>query len=69
MATIVVHPEKDQLKAVIAFLKALKVPYEEQKGIAALPDHVLQDLKISQQQDSEGKLTPYTGIDDMLSIK
>jgi hypothetical protein len=68
MATIVVHPEKDQLEVVKAFLKALKVPYEEQKGVDVLPDHVIKNLKISQQQALEGKLTPYTGIDDMLKI-
>jgi len=68
MATIVVHQGKDQLKAVKAFLKALKVPYEEQKATEDLPEQVMRDLKISQQQALDGKLTPYTGIDDMLNI-
>ena len=69
MAAILIHPKKDQLEAVKSFLKSLKVPFEEQESIDVLPDHVMRDLEISQKQTSEGKLTAFTGIDDMLRFR
>ncbi|WP_285008583.1 DUF2683 family protein [Pedobacter faecalis] len=67
MATIVVHPQKDQLKAVKAILKALKVPFEETKG-EKLPQHVLDGMKISDQQISAGRVKKFTTVEDLLGI-
>lgn len=67
MATIVVHPEKDQLKAVKAFLKALKVPFEENKG-EELPDHVIAGLKRSQRDIAEGRVYKFTTVEEMLGL-
>ncbi|WP_256005241.1 DUF2683 family protein [Pedobacter deserti] len=54
MATIVVHPQKDQLKAVKAILKALKVPFEETKE-ETLPQHVLESIKRGQEDAKAGR--------------
>lgn len=67
MTTIVVHPEKEQLKAVKAILKALKIPFEEKTG-ESLPDFVIRGVKESQLQVAEGKVTKYTGIDNLLGL-
>lgn len=65
METFVVHPDKFQGKALRAFLKALKVPFEIKKN-EELPAHVLESLEISMKQSREGQLSSYNGIDDML---
>ena len=67
MATIVVHPEKDQLKTVKAFLKALKIPFEESKG-EPLPDYVVRGIQESQSQIAKGKVNLYTGVDGLLGL-
>ena len=66
MATILVHPEKDQLKAVKEFLKALKVPFEEKEG-EKLPDHVIKGFKESQKDFAEGRFKKYTGVNDLFA--
>ncbi|WP_285008196.1 DUF2683 family protein [Pedobacter faecalis] len=53
MATIVVHPEKDQLKAVKAFLKALNVPFEEKEE--KLPQHVIDGIQKGQEDIKAGR--------------
>ncbi len=67
MAIIVAHPEKDQLKAVKAILKALKIPFEE-KIDESLPDYVVRGVKESQIQVAEGKVTKYAGADSLLGL-
>lgn len=67
MTTIVVHPEKDQLKAVKAFLKALKVPFEENKE-EKLPEHVIAGFKRSQRDIAEGRVYKYTTAEDLLGL-
>jgi hypothetical protein len=47
MGTIVVHPSKSQLKAVIDFLEALNVPFEKREE--QLPQHVLEGIKKGQE--------------------
>ncbi len=66
MATIVVHPEKEQLKAVKAFLKALNVPFEEKKE-EKLPNYVIEGFRDSQKDFAEGRFTKYTGINDLFT--
>jgi hypothetical protein len=67
MATIVVHPEKDQLKTLKAILKALNMPFEEKKG-EKLPKHVIDAIKISDQQITEGRVKKFTTVDDLLGV-
>lgn len=65
METFIVHPDKFQGKALRAFLKALKVPFEIKEN-EELPAHVLESLRISLKQSKDGMLSSYNGIDDML---
>ena len=54
MESILIHPESaEQLKAVKAVLKVLKVPFESQA--AAVPSHVSQSIEESIKQYKEGK--------------
>lgn len=47
MGTIVVHPSKSQVKAVIDFLEAHNVPFEKKEE--QLPQHVLEGIKKGQE--------------------
>jgi len=67
MATTVVHPEKDQLKTIKAFLNALNIPFEESKG-ESLPKDVVKGIQGSQLQITKGSVTPYTGVDALLGL-
>lgn len=53
MESIIVHPSKSQEKAVIAFLEALKVPFEKQEE--HLPMHVLEGIKKGQEDFKAGR--------------
>ena len=54
MESILVHPENaEQLRAVKAFLKALKVEFEQQPEI--LPAHVLKGIAESRKQHQNGQ--------------
>lgn len=64
MSTIVVHPSKEQLKTLKAILKALNLPFEEQKD-EKLPAHVMKGLKKSQKDFTEGRFKTYTDINDL----
>jgi hypothetical protein len=67
MDALIVYPEnKEQLTALKAVMKALKVTFE-QKSIV-YPDSVINGVKESLKQADDGLLTPYTGIKDMLNM-
>jgi hypothetical protein len=67
MEALIVYPEnKEQLTAVKAIMKAMKISFEPQSEI--YPDHVIKGVKKSLQQAQNGELTPYTGIKDMLNL-
>jgi hypothetical protein len=54
MESILIHPEsEEQLKAVKAFLKALKVRFEQQP--TALPDHVSKSIEKGLKQFEDGQ--------------
>jgi hypothetical protein len=54
MESLLVHPEnKEQLKAIKAILKALKVKFEVQPQL--LPAHVLKSIEISMKQYGKGQ--------------
>jgi len=65
MDALIVYPEnKEQLTALKAVMKAMKITFQ-QKG-EVYPDHVIKGIKESLKQADEGQLTPYTNLKDML---
>jgi len=67
MDALIVYPEnKEQLAALKAVMKAMKVSFEQQAQ--PYPDHVIEGVKRSLKQAEDGDLTPYKGIKDMLNI-
>ncbi len=66
MDTLIVYPEnKEQLSAIKAVMKAMKVVFEERSNV--YPEHVAHGVKESAKQAENGQLTIYTGIRDMLN--
>lgn len=68
MDALIVYPEnREQLSALKAVMKAMKISYQQKSEL--YPDHVIKGVKESLKQADEGQLTPYTGIKDMLKRK
>lgn len=68
MDALIVYPEnKEQLTALKAVMKAMKVSFEQKSEV--YPEHVVAGVKASLKQADEGLLTPYTGIRNMLNKK
>lgn len=66
MDALIVYPEnKEQLTALKAVMKAMKVSFEQKSVV--YPEHVLEGVKKSLKQASEGQLTAFTGVRDMLN--
>ncbi|WP_295796278.1 DUF2683 family protein [Mucilaginibacter sp.] len=67
MDALIVYPEnKEQLIALKAVMKAMKISFEQKSE--TYPDYVLDGVKESLKEADDGKLTPYTGIKDMLDL-
>lgn len=67
MDALIVYPEnKEQLTALKAVMKAMKVTFEQKSEV--YPDYVLKGVKEALKQAEEGELTPFTGIKDMLNL-
>jgi hypothetical protein len=67
MDALIVYPEnKEQLTALKAVMKAMKIAFEQKREV--YPDYVIKGVKESLKQAEEGELTPYTGIKDMLNL-
>jgi hypothetical protein len=67
MDALIVYPQsKEQLTALKAIMKAMKVTFEQQA--VTYPDNVINGVKESLRQAEAGQLTPYTGIKDMLNL-
>jgi hypothetical protein len=65
MDALVIYPEnKEQLAAIKAVMKAMKITFEQKSEVYS--DYVVQGVKESLKQAKERKLTPYTGVRDML---
>ena len=65
MEALIIYPEnREQLTALKAIMKAMKVDFEHKKDL--YPAYVIEGVKESLKQADEGKLTPFTGIRDML---
>lgn len=67
MDALVVYPEnKEQLVALKAVMKAMKISFEQKSEI--YPQHVTDGVKESLKQADQGQLTPFTGIKNMLNL-
>lgn len=67
MDALIVYPEnKEQLTALKAVMKAMKITFEQKSEV--YPEHVITGVKEALKEANEGKLTPYTGIKDMLGM-
>lgn len=67
MDALIVYPEnKEQLAALKAVMKAMKVSFEQKSEV--YPNYVIEGVKESLKQADQGQLTPYTGIADMLNL-
>jgi len=68
MNALIVYPEnKEQLIALKAVMKAMKINFEQKTEV--YPDHVIEGVKKSLKQANEGQLTPYNGFRNMLDLK
>ncbi len=66
MDALIVYPkDKEQLTALKAVMKAMKVAFTQQEE--DYPDYVINGVKESLKQANESQLTPYKGIKDMLA--
>jgi hypothetical protein len=65
MDALIVYPEnQEQMTALKAVMKAMKVAFEQKSQ--PYPDHVIKGVKGSLSQSLNEDVTPYTGIKDML---
>ncbi|WP_293788804.1 DUF2683 family protein [uncultured Pedobacter sp.] len=65
MDALIVYPEnKEQLTALKAVIKAMKITFEQKSEV--IPKAVKEGIKESLQQADSGDLTPYTGIREMI---
>jgi hypothetical protein len=65
-ALIVYAENREQLTALKAVMKAMKITFEQKSEV--YPDYVIKGVKESLKQANEGELTPFTGIKDMLHL-
>jgi hypothetical protein len=64
MDALITYPDnKEQLAALKAVMKAMKITFEQKSEI--YPDHVIKGVKDSLIQSEEGRLLAYKGIKDM----
>jgi hypothetical protein len=67
MDALIVYPEnREQLTALKAVMKAMKITFEQKSEV--YPDYVVKGVKESLKQADKGELTPFTGIKDMLNL-
>jgi hypothetical protein len=65
MDALIVYPEnQEQLTALKAVMKAMKVAFEQKSQ--PYPEHVIKGVKESLSQSLNEEVVPYTGIKDML---
>ena len=65
MDALIVYPDnKEQLTALKASTKAMKIAFESKAEV--YPDHVVKGVKRAIQQADNGQLKPYTGVRNML---
>ncbi|WP_276088923.1 DUF2683 family protein [Pedobacter sp. JY14-1] len=65
MDALIVYPEnKEQMTALKAVMKAMKVAFEQKSEV--YPEYVIKGVQKSIKQADSGQLKPYTGIRNML---
>ncbi|MGN8059169.1 DUF2683 family protein [Pedobacter sp. 22163] len=65
MDALIVYPEnKEQLTALKAVMKVMKIAFEQKSEV--IPKAVIKGVKESLQQADSGDLTPYKGIKEMI---
>lgn len=65
MDALIVYPEnKEQLTALKAVMKAMKISFEQKREV--YPENVLQGIQDSLKQADDGPSTAYIGINKML---
>jgi hypothetical protein len=68
MDTLIVYPEnKEQLAALKAVMKAMKIAFEQKNEF--YPESVVNGVRDSLNEAKAGKLTPYIGVKEMLELK
>ena len=66
MEPLIVNPEnKEQLTALKAVLKSMKISFKQ--GDQIYPKPVIEGVRESIKEADAGRLTPYTGIRNMLN--
>jgi hypothetical protein len=66
MDALIVYPEnEEQLTAIKAVMKAMKISFEQKNEI--YPDYVIKGVAESLKQANSNNLTPYLGIKEMLN--
>ena len=53
LESLIIHPTKEQEKAIIAFLEAMHVPFEKRNDL--LPNHVIPGIEKGLKDVTEGK--------------
>lgn len=67
MEALIVYPEnKEQLIAVKAIMKAMKISFESQSE--NLPEHVKLGVKEALKEIENGQSKPYAGMKDLLDL-
>lgn len=65
MDALIVYPEnKEQLSALKAVMKAMKISFKQKSEV--YPDQVIEGVKKSLKQADDGQLFPYAGIKSLL---
>jgi len=68
MDALIVYPEnREQLAALKAVMKAMKITFEQKSQV--YPVYVTDGVRESLRQAEEGQLTAYNGIKDMLGME
>ncbi len=68
MEALIVYPEnKEQLNALKAVMKAMKIAFKQKSNV--FPPQVIEGVTDSLKQAADGKLTPFKGIKEMLHEK
>lgn len=67
MDALIVYPEtKEQLTALKAVMKAMQVTFEQKSQV--YPEHVRMGINESKAQAEDGKISPFSGVKDMLDM-
>ena len=67
MDALIVYPEnEEQLTALKAVMKAMKVAFEQKSDV--IPEYVITGVKESLKQAEQDRTTPYKGVKELLGL-